>query len=360
MKLNKLLLTALAGSFLFVSCNSDDDSGSGSSGVYDNGVLVLNQGGFLAGNASVSFVTDSLTIENNIYASNNGGNVLGDTGQDIGLKDDKAYIVLNVSNAIEVVNRYTFAHIATITNGLVNPRYIAFHDNKAYVTNWGDGGSATDDYIAIIDLATNTVTGNIPVAEGPERIIEQNHKLYVSHYGGYGSGNTVSVINLMSNAVSATINTGDLPRFMVEDNDKLYVLSEGTALAPWDPTIIETQAKLQVINLSNNEVATTLDFPLGIHPTNLVEEDGKLYFTAGSDVYSMNINATSLPTAPLFSTDGQQVYNAYSFEVEDGKIYVGDAGNYTANGHVLIYSLTGALQKNFEVGVIPAGFYFND
>jgi YVTN family beta-propeller protein len=360
MKLNKLLLTILGGSLFFVSCQSDDDSGRGSSGVYDNGVLVLNQGGFGFGNASVSFVTDSLTIENNIYASNNGDAVLGDTGQDIGLKDDKAYIVLNASNAIEVVNRYTFAHIATIEDGLVNPRYIAFNNNKAYVTNWGDGGDTEDDYIAIIDLATNTITGNIPVAEGPERIIEENNKLYVSHYGGYGQGNTVSVISLSTNTVTATITTGDLPEFMVEENNKLYVLSEGISPAPWDPTIVETQAKLQVINLSNNQVATTLDFPVGIHPTNLVEEDGKLYFTAGSGIYSMSLNATSLPTTPLFSTTEQGVYGVYSFEVKDGKIYVGDAGNYTANGHVYIYSLTGTMEKNFEVGVIPAGFYFND
>jgi len=358
MKLNKLLLTILGGSLLFVSCQSDDDSGSSSSGVYDNGVLVLNQGGFGVGNASVSFVTDSLTIENNIFASNNPGHILGDTGQDIGLKDDKAYIVLNASNKIEVVNRYTFAHIATIEDGLVNPRYIAFHNNRAYVTNWGDGGSATDDYVAVIDLATNAVTGNIPVAEGPERIIEEDNKLYVSHYGGWGQGDTVSVISLSSNAVTATINTGDLPEFMVEENNKLYVLSEG--ITAWVPGDLETVGKLQVVNLSNNQVTATLEFPAGQHPTNLIEEGGKLYYTVGSDIYSMNLNATTLPTAPIFSTTEQGVYGVYAFEIEDGKIYVGDAGDYTSNGHVYIYSLTGTLQESFEVGVIPAGFYFND
>jgi YVTN family beta-propeller protein len=356
MKLNKLLLTALAGSFLFVSCNSDDDSGNGSSGVYDNGVLVLNQGGFGFGNASASFITDSLTIENNIFASNNPGHVLGDTGQDIGLEGDKAYIVLNVSNTIEVVNRYTFAHITTIDNGLVNPRYIAFHDDKAYVTNWGDATNADDDYVAIIDLNTNTVTGQIPVAEGPERILEENHKLYVSHYGGYGFGNTLSVINPSNNSLETTITTGDLPRFMVEENNKLYVLSEG--VPSWGGT--ETTGKLQVINLSNNQVTTTIEFPEGQHPANLVEEDGKLYYTVDSDIYAMSISATTLPTAPIFSTTDQGVYGVYAFEVKDNKIYVGDAGDYSSNGHVYIYSLTGALLKSFEVGVIPAGFYFND
>jgi YVTN family beta-propeller protein len=359
MKLNKLLLTVFAGGFLFVSCNNDDDASPDTpQGVYDNGVLVLNQGGFGLGNASVSFVTDSLTIQNNIFASNNPGTVLGDTGQDIGLEGDRAYIVLNASNKIEVVNRYTFAQITKIDMGLENPRYIEFHNGRAYVTNWGSGFDATDDYVAIIDLATNTVTGTIPVAEGPERIIEENNKLYVSHYGGFGQGNSVSVINLSTNTVEATIATGDLPEFMVEENNRLYVLSEG--ITAWEEGDIETEGRLQVINLDNNQVISTLTFPAGQHPTNLVEEDGKLYYTVGAGIYSMNLNATALPTTPLFTTVDQDVYGVYSFEVEDGLIYVGDAGNYSANGHVLIYSLTGALQETFEVGVIPAGFYFND
>jgi hypothetical protein len=32
---------------------------------------------------------------------------LGDTGQDVGLYNDLAFVVLNYSNKIEVINRYT-------------------------------------------------------------------------------------------------------------------------------------------------------------------------------------------------------------------------------------------------------------
>jgi hypothetical protein len=46
---------------------------------------------------------------------------LGDTGQDVGLYNDLAFVVLNYSNKIKVINRYTMAHVATIDSGLSNP-----------------------------------------------------------------------------------------------------------------------------------------------------------------------------------------------------------------------------------------------
>jgi YVTN family beta-propeller protein len=355
MKINKLLLTALAGSLFFVSCSDDDSGNNTASGAYNNGMIILNQGNFGRGNASVSFLSNDMVLENDIFEGVNPGRILGDTGQDIGFEDEKAYIILNVSNKIEIVNRYTFAHIGTIS-GLENPRYITFRNNKAYVTNWGDGEVATDDYVAVIDLATNTVTARIPVAEGPERIIEENGKLYVAHKGGYGYGNSITVINANTNSVVTTIAVGDVPNSLEEENGKLYVLSEG--LPSWAST--ETAGRISVINLSNNTVTSTVNFTGNAHPSNLVIEDNKIYFTEGSDVYSMALNATAIPAEPIFTTTQQGIYGVSAFAVKDGRIYVGDARDNNSNGRVYVHSLNGTLQDTFTVGLIPAGFYFND
>lgn len=357
MKLNKLFLTAFAGALLLTSCNSDDDSGNDAPlGAYDNGVLILNEGGFLAGNASVSYLSNDNVLENNIFAAVNPSMDLGDTGQDIGFNNDFAYIVVNNSHKIEVVNRYTFESVATISTGLDNPRYIAFSGNKGFVTNWGDPTDTTDDYVAVIDLASNAVTSSIPVAEGPEVIIEENGKLYVAHKGGYGYGNSVTVITAASNSVQTTIPVGDVPGSLDAEEGKLYVMSEG--LPSW--TEAETPGKLSVINLNDNSVATTYNFTTGSHPANLVIEDDMLYYTIDSDIYAMQLNSSELPVAPLFTTTEQGVYGIYSFEVEDNRIYIGDAVDYNSNGKVYIYSLTGSLQNTYTVGVIPSGFYFND
>jgi YVTN family beta-propeller protein len=354
MKLHKLILTAIAGSLLFVSCSDDDNQGSGVTGPFNDGVLILNQGGYQAGNAEVSFLSDEMQLQNNIFSGMNWGAALGDTGQDIGFNGNNAYIVVNNSQKIEVVDRVYFRYITTITQGLNNPRYIAFSGNKAYVTNWGSGVSTTDDFVAVIDLATNTVTSTIPVAEGPERIIEENGKLYVAHYGGFGYGNTVTVINSATNAVETSINVGDVPNSLEAVNGKLYVLSGGKGI--WSGS--ETFGKLHVINLSNNTVDHLIDFA-DVHPSNLDIEGSSLYYTVDSDIFKINIDATALPAEPLFTTTDQGAYGVYSFAVRNGHIYLGDAGDYNSAGKIYVHNLDGQHHHTFTVGVVPSGFYFN-
>lgn len=353
MKFSKLVLVALVGSVFFVSCSDNDNYNETPLGTYDNGALILNQGGFGKGNASVSYLSDDfVTQQNNIFSLVNPTLTLGDTGQDIGLNGDLAFIVLNVSNKIEVVNRYTMAHVATISSGLDNPRYIAFSNGKGFVTNWADGGSTSDDYVAVLNLSTYAVITNIPVAEGPERIIENNNKLYVAHLGGWGSGKIISVINATDNTLLTTINVGDRPNSLEINNSSLYVICGGNP----SYTGTETAGSLVKINLANNTVSSTINFPDATHPSNLDVVDSAVYYTVGSAIYKSTLAATTLPTTPLFTTTGKGIY---SFAVNNNKIYVGDAGDNNSNGKVFIYSLAGALEHDYTVGIIPAGFYFN-
>ena len=352
---SKLALVAFTSSLFFVSCSNSDDNQT-PLGNYDNGVLILNQGGFNNGDAKVSYISDDFTTQqNDIYSLVNPSLTLGDTGQDIGLINNLAFIVLNNSDKIEVVNRYTMLHVATITTGLRNPRYITFSNGKGYVTNWGDGSSATDDFVAVLNLTNYTVSSTIPVAEGPERIVEKNNKLYVAHGGGFGFGNTISVINAATNAVETSITVGDVPNSLEIEGDNLYVICAGKP--SWAGT--ETVGKFVKINLSNNTVATTLNFPASTHPSNLNIVDTTLYYTIDSAVYKSTLSASALPTTALFTTTDQGVYGVYSFAIHNDKVYVGDAADYSSNGKVYVYSLTGTLEHSYTVGVIPTGFYFN-
>ena len=356
MKFSKLVFAALVSSIFFVSCSKDDNN-STPLGSYDNGVLVLNQGGFGHGDASVSYISnDFITQQNNIFSVVNPTITLGDTGQDIGIYQDLAFIVLNVSNKIEVVNRYTMAHVATISSGLDNPRYIAFADGKGFITNWGDGGNVTDDYVAVINLSSYAIITNIPVAEGPEKIIEDNNTLYVAHAGGYGYGNTISVINGATNVLTTTINVGDVPNSLKIKDGILYVICGGNP--SYAPT--ETAGSFVKINLSSNTVASSVAFAAATHPSNLVVDDNNVFYTVDDAIFKATTSATTLPSASLFTTTSQGVYGVYSFAVHNNKFYVGDAADYNSNGKVYIYSQTGTLEKEYTVGVIPAGFYFNN
>lgn len=354
-RFNKLFLAVLVSSAFFVSCSNDDDNTQEARGDYDGGLFIVNEGNFGTPNGAISYLSDDLQIENNVFSLANPGKVTGDTPICIVFNGDLAYIVVNASNKIEVVNRYTFKSITTITTNLNNPRFIAFANGKGYITNWGDPLVTTDDYVAVLDLATNTISSSlISVVEGPEKIIENDGKLYVAHKGGYGQGNSLTVINSATNAVVTNFEVGDVPSALVKDNGTLYVLCDGrpSYAAP------ETAGKIVKVNLSNNTIASTLTFPDVTHPGFMDINNSKIYYTVDSNIYTTSTTSTALPTAEIFKA--AKVSTLYGFAVKNDNIYIADAGNYQDPGKVYIYSLTGTLTSELGVGILPNGFYFNN
>lgn len=352
-KNNQFLVFGLSLSALFfTSCNNDDDfTPIEPTYEYSNGVVVLNEGNFGAGNASVNFIGENGSVENNIFQSVNSQS-LGDVGQSIYMHDDKAYIVLNGSGTIEVVNRFTFEKVGTISTGLSNPRYFIIENGKGYVSNWGDPSDENDDFIAVVNLNSYNVESTIPVVEGPEKMVSANGKIYVAQMGGWGYGNTVTIINSANNAISGSIPVGDVPHGIVENDGILYVLSSGKAAWTGDETpgmIIAHDVNIDAVvwsNVLNNQ-----------HPTHLVKDNGKLYYTLDENVISFPFNDFS--SQDSFSMANQSVFGAYGFAVKDGKIYVADAGDYVSNGKVYVYSPNGNLLENYAVGFLPNAFGFN-
>ena len=356
MNFKKTILTTFIGLVLFSSCEKNDDKISTTLGAFDKGILVLNQGNFGGGNAGVSFISnDFSTFQNNVFASINPTLALGDTAQDIGFYNDLAFIVVNVSNKIEVVNRYTFAHVASINLGFNNPRYISFCNGKGYVTNWGDGTLATDDFVAIINLENYSVSSTISVVEGPEKMVVKDKTLYVAHLGGFGFGNSISVIDANTNTVTKTINVGDVPNSLRMENNNLYVLCEGKP----SYADAETAGKLVKINMADNTITSTLNFTDLKHPKNLSIYDGQVFYNIGNQIFKTNISNIMLTSSPLLTINSGTISSLYNFEVENNSIFAADAIDYNSSGKVYIYSLNGMLLKTFTVGIAPAGFYFN-
>jgi hypothetical protein len=358
MKNLKLSFFALLTLIVFTSCTNDDTPATEAPlGAYQNGILIVNEGNFSQDNTSISYLSGDLsTFQLNAFTAVNPSLTLGSTAQNINFKDDKAYVILNGSNKIEILNRFTLQHIATISSGLSNPRYIDFANGKGYITNWGDGSSATDDYIAILDLASNTLsTTTISVVEGPERIVENNGKLYVAHKGGYNFGNSISIINATNNTVENTITVGDVPGSLEVSNGYLYVLCEG--IPSW--TGSETSGKLYKINLSNTSEFSTLNYISGNHPQNLDIENGIIYYTNETSVYRIAESNFILPSAALFNVSILNVDSIYGFAVKGNKIFIGDPNDYSTAGEIFVVNENGSVLSTKTVGVSPNGFYFN-
>lgn len=354
MKMNKLTLIALAIGFVFTACTSDDTPQTvAPRGDYENGILISHEGNFGQGNASVSYVSNDLTtVENGIF-NNVNNELLGDTAQSITFLGNLAYIVINGSQKIEVVDRFTFQSVGTISTGLVNPRYMTIVNNQGYVTDWGDGSSATDDVVAIINLSTNSVSGTISVAEGPEQILASGNSIYVSHKGGWGVNNIISRINAITETVT-TIPVNDVPDDMALDNSgNLVVLCQGADLF-WLTPPVETPASIVKINTVNSTISSTLEFPDGIHPELMTYGGGKTYFHHSDKIFALNDSDTTLPTTSIIDTP------LYGFSVNSNTLYGVKTDFVAGTGELIVYDLSSnTLTDTKTLSVGAAKVYFN-
>ncbi len=356
MKLKTLALITLVNLFVFTSCTDDNDTTAvAPKGDYQNGLLISNEGNFGTGVGTVTYVSGDLdTVENKVYQNVN-GTTLGNALQSIAFNGDLAYLIENGSNTIEIVNRYTFISEGSIDTGFSNPRYMAFSNGKGYVTNWGDGNVATDDYIAVVDLLTNSVTSTISVAEGPEQIVSKNNKLYVALEGAFNSNNKVLIIDALNTASVTEIEVNDNPEQLQFDaNGDLIVLSKGDNRF-WLPNAIETKGAITKINTSSYAIESVLEFADGSHPNFLVLDNNIIFYYLDGSVYKMNATETTLPTTAIVSD-----VSFYGMTVKNGNILGVDAKDFSSNGDLLIYNATsGALLETLEMEIIPSKVYFN-
>lgn len=321
---------------------------------FQNGFLVTNEGPFNNGFGSVSFVSNVFSgSENNIYQGVNNDN-LGNIVQSIGFNDNNAYVVANVSNRITVVDRFTFQESARIESGLENPRYFEVSNGKGYVSNWGDPFVTTDDYVAIVDLTSNTITGTIPVGEGPERIIVDGDFIYVALRGGFGVNNQVVVIDTTTDTIITEISVGDVPESMrLDDNGDLWVISQGSPAFTGN----ETAGSVSRISTDTQEVIATFVFAVTEHPSfiNIVGDD--LFYFLDSAVYQTSVTNFSIPPAPIFTTP--LLFNMFT---PDNRTLIGcDAGDFASNGALRVYDLNTTEEiATLEVGIIPGNVYFNE
>lgn len=335
---------------LFVSCSNDDNDSNEPKGVYDNGVFILNEGSL--GQGTVSYLSDDYSnFTKDVYTTVNGDDLLGKYAQSIFFNGDYAYIIAGGSRVINVVNRYTFKLVTKIDTGLMNPRYGVVKDGKAYVTNANtyfskdNPNGNTDDYVAIIDLKTNTYESKIDLNATANRIVLENGKLYITE--PYNSSK-VLVVNIATKKLEEPIEIGSNADSIEEEDGFLYILR-----SPYGD-----RSEIVKVKLSDKSVSA-ITFPEALDGAGYLDvEDDKIYYTVSNSVYSININATNASVTPILTA--QSIANLYGFAVNDDRIYLADSGDYKADSKAYIYNLNGTLQKDFSVGVGPNGFYFND
>ncbi len=356
MKMNSLITKCLFLALIcLTSCSDDDEIIVVPKGDYENGLLISGEGSG-AGTGSISFVSNDLSESENLIYKKVNNVELGTFLQSIAFDDDSAYIIVDNTNTITVVDRYTFEFKNEIIVNLSTPRFMTVVGDKGYVTNWGSTSDDTDDFIAVVDLQTFAVDKTISVGNGPERIIAKDGKLYVSHKGAFTNNNIVSVITITTEEVEE-ITVKDKPDELVFNNaGDLVVLSEGRTLydANWNVTG-HTLASISTIDVSTLVIDTALDFELGAHPSLMVLDNNTIYYALGNDIFAMDADATALPGASLLTAEGY----LYGMAVGGNRIYATNA-SFTDVSALNIYDL--ASQDKIDTKEIALGaskIYFN-
>lgn len=331
------------------------------------GFYLVNEGNMNMNKASLDYLDFRTGIyRNNIYGKANPEVVkgLGDVGNDIAAYGSKLYVVVNISNKVEVMDIKTGKKIKQIE--VINCRYITFRNGKAYVSAYlGTVGDpkAPRGIVAQIDTLTLKEEKRIDVGRQPEEMAIVGDKLYVANSGGYSPPNyerTVSVIDLNTFQVVKNIDVGiNLHRLKADRYGDLYVTSRGD--------YYDIPSKLFVIDTKTETIKKTFDIAV----SNLTIDDDQAYFYGTEFSYITGSNTISygilnvkdeLLTAKQFITDGTEknILIPYGIEVNPftKDVFVTDAKDYVSPGTLYCFGANGRKKWSVKTGDIPAHFAF--
>lgn len=342
----------LAVSLLLLSCKKDKNQDASAPSVLTDGFLVLNEGLFQHNNSTLTWMpADGQNAIANFFEQK-ANRSLGDTGNDMQRYGNKIYVIVNVSSTIEVLNASTGSSISQISmmNGATpkQPRYIAFHGSKAYV-------SCYDGFVDVIDTASLQIEQRIPVGANPEQLVVSNNKLFVANSGGLNFPNidsTVSIISLSSHTELTRVTVGPNPgKICTDQNGKVYVISRGDYGA--------IPAKLHRIDPTTNMKTASYSFAVDdVVPYS----NGLLIIRTDTGIkgYQFDTQSEQCATAAAIEFTGITTYYGTKYRNTNASWYVFDANGYTMNGFVKQFNQSGTLLNTYSVGLNPNNILFYD
>lgn len=324
-------------------------------------IYILSEGLFNQNNSTLARHTfgDNRTISNYFQTLNKRD--LGDTANDLQLYGGKLYVVVNVSSQVEVIDWKSGKSIKQIgmikENGSSRqPRYIAFHKDKAYVCCF-------DGTVARIDTTSLEIDATLQAGRNPDGLCVQNNKLYVSNSGcldaeSIGPDNTVSVIDLSSFQKIKDITVGPNPgKIAAGWNNSVLLISRGANVEAGNYELMEIDA-----------IADQVSHRFGVKVLNFVINDELIYlydyqYGSATTSYQVLNQRTRQVVTSQFITDGTKIATPYGIFVNpfNGNIYITEAYTYNVKGDLLCFNPQGQLQYRLNnIGMNPNGIVFSE
>ena len=373
------LLVLLISVLILSSCRTDDpiiysttyDTGGGTQPTGDiTGMYVLCEGNMGSNKCTLDFL-DLTTAQyhRNIYSERNPETVkeLGDVGNDIKVYGSRLWMVINCSNKVEVANVTTAKRIGQVE--IPNCRYLAFHENYAYVSSFAGpvmGGDLQLGLVYKVDTLSLQIVGRVEVGYQPEEMAILDGKLYVANSGGYMApdyDHTVSVIDLNSFTLERTIDVGlNLHRVRADKYGQLWVTSRGN--------YEDVPAKVYCLQQSSDGYAAVGDEISATISDMCIVGDSLYYIGSGWNEIEqrntisygiINVRTHQLVADHLsMSPEVSKIRMPYGIIVNPfiRDFYVMDAKNYVSSGELFHFKPDGTFDWSVRTGDIPAHAVF--
>ncbi len=334
------------------------------------GMYVLNEGNMGSNKASIDFLDldenkPTVHYHRNIYSERNPNVVkeLGDVGNDIKIYGSKLWIVVNVSNKVEVATADSCKRITQIN--IPNCRYLAFKDGFAYVSSYVGPVKLDQDVplgmVYKVDTVDFKKKDSVVVGYQPEGLCIVDNKLYVANSGGYRApnyDNTLSEIDLTTFKEIRKIKVGlNLHHCQVDHYGQIWVSSRGN--------YNDVPSRIYRLYKGHNQVYEVIDsIDTPVSGLSIVGDSLYYYGSAWNNATSTNtisyglINVRTHQTIDtnLFSSpEVKSITMPYGIMVNpiERDFYLMDAKNYVSSGSLLHFKPDGTHDFTVQTGDIP-------
>ena len=334
------------------------------------GMYVLNEGNMGSNKASIDYLDldekkPTVHYHRNIYSERNPNVVkeLGDVGNDIKIYGSKLWIVVNVSNKVEVATADSCKRITQIN--IPNCRYLAFKDGFAYVSSYVGPVKLDKDaplgMVYKVDTVDFKKKDSVVVGYQPEELCIVDNKLYVANSGGYrmpNYDNTLSEIDLTTFKEIRKINVGlNLHHCQVDHYGQIWVTSRGN--------YNDVPSRIYWLNKGHNqlyEVIDSIDTP--VSGLSIVGDSLYYYGSAWNSATATNTISYGLINVRTHQTIETNLFSApqikditmpYGIMVNptERDFYLMDAKNYVSSGSLLHFKPDGTHDFTVQTGDLP-------
>jgi len=326
------------------SCKDDDPTPQNpTTNSIASSVILVNEGGFQKGNASLSqYEKTSGEITHDLFQNKN-SQPIGDVLQSMTLINGEFWLVVNNSGKIWVVDSSSFEILHEIS-GFSSPRHVVkVSDEHVFVSDLFGGA------VSVVNTNSYTIESTIPLSGWTEQMILAGAKGWITNRNTPYVYLADPYTHVLEDSIKLRMHGGTI--FKDKETVDLFVLCE----AQWD---LSTQACIYRIDPKARQIVDSLEFPLGTPVSHLTHSSSGadlLYVSNG--LHKISSSNMEMSTKPINLLESKSVYGI-GVDPETSNIYVSDAVDFTNRSKVYVLDQDGNELNSFDAGVNCNGFYF--